>query len=40
LLDQYATNFTAGADGHDGSLITDPTAFGSATLPPSVVAHS
>lgn len=40
LLDQYAANFDAGADGHAGPLITDPAAFGSAALPPSVVAHS
>jgi hypothetical protein len=40
LLDQYAANFSAGADSHDGPLITDPGAFSSVAPPPLVVPHS
>jgi hypothetical protein len=40
LLGQYAANFNAGADGHDGPMITDPAASGSVAPTPSVVAHS
>jgi hypothetical protein len=31
LLGQYAANFSAGADGHGGSMITDPSTSGAAT---------
>jgi len=40
LLDQYAANFSAGADGHDGPLITDLAASSSVAPPPLVVTHS
>jgi autotransporter passenger strand-loop-strand repeat protein len=40
LLDQYAANFSAGADGHGGPLITDPAASSSVAPPPLVVPHS
>jgi hypothetical protein len=40
LLDQYAANFSAGADSHDGPLITDPAASSPLAPPPLVVPHS
>jgi hypothetical protein len=40
LLGQYATaNFNAGADGHGGTLITDPPGSSSVTQTPLVVHH-
>jgi hypothetical protein len=38
LLGQYAANFSAGADGHGGSMITDPAASGS-VAPTPLIAH-
>jgi hypothetical protein len=41
LLGQYAANLSAGADGHDGTLITDPSSAASVIGPTSMtVAHS
>jgi autotransporter passenger strand-loop-strand repeat protein len=41
LLGQYAANFSAGPDGHDGTLITDPSSAASVIGPTSMtVAHS
>jgi autotransporter passenger strand-loop-strand repeat protein len=42
LLGQYAANFSAGSNGHDGSLITDPPSAASVVGPPvsMTVAHS
>ena len=40
LLGQFAANFSAGADGHGGSMITDPSASGSLTPTPLVMPHS
>jgi autotransporter passenger strand-loop-strand repeat protein len=40
LLGQYAADFSAGADGQAGALITDPTASGSVAPTPLVAPHS
>ena len=42
LLGQYAANFSAGSNGHDGSMITDPSSAASVIGPPTsmTVAHS
>ncbi len=40
LLGQYAANFSAGADGHGASMITDPTASGSLAPTPLATPHS
>jgi hypothetical protein len=40
LLGQYAANFSAGSDGHCGTMITDPTASGSVAPTPLVAPHS
>jgi hypothetical protein len=37
LLGQYGANFDAGADGHGGTLITDPPASSSVVQTPLVV---
>ncbi|MEA3073456.1 MAG: hypothetical protein QOD29_4902, partial [Alphaproteobacteria bacterium] len=37
LLGQYAANFSAGADGHGGSMITDPTS--GSVAPTPLIAH-
>jgi hypothetical protein len=42
LLGQHAANFSAGADGHGGGMITDPPSAASVIAPPTsmTVAHS
>ena len=40
LLGQYAANFSAGADSHDGIMFTDSTASGSVAPTPLAVPHS
>jgi hypothetical protein len=42
LLGQYAANFSAGADGHGGGMITEPASATSVIGPPTsmTVAHS
>jgi len=42
LLGQYAANFSAAADGHDGTLTTDPSSLASVIAPMTslTVAHS
>jgi hypothetical protein len=40
LLGQYAAQFSAGADRHDGGLFTHPPVSGPVALVPVVVPHS